>query len=188
MPDGTAALDLDLGIPDRTPARLSERDMLNLVHRRFSHSFNGLSPRYIVAEHVRFDPTWGGRTLDVIVCDTWPSDGYAMHGIEIKCSRSDLKRELDDMTKSRRFTDHLDYFWLAVSDDTVLRGLEVPSEWGVLVVSPTGQLRSRRAAPRLRDKPTHWGQERESMPRTVQVAMLRATRKTYEKYTKENAR
>lgn len=158
---------------------MSERQMLDLVHRRFSQDFNGLSPRYIVAEHVRFDPTSGYRTLDAIVQDTWPSDGYAIHGIEIKCSRSDLRRELKDLSKSQRFSNHVDYFWLAVSDHEIVKGLDLPDNWGVLVLRGTA-LRAVRKAPRLRHTVRGYG-DREPLPRTVQVAMLRATRKTYER-------
>lgn len=185
MNDQGELIDLDaISQPqgESKPAKLTERDMLNLVHRRYAHAFNGLSPRYIVAEHVRFHPTWGQRTLDVIVSDTWPSDGYAMHGIEVKCSRSDLKREVDNLAKSETFTEHLDYFWIAVSDPKVLSGLELPGAWGVLCAS-TGKLRVRKPARRLRDLVGGSYDERDPMPRQVQVAMLRATRKTYERLT-----
>lgn len=158
---------------------MSERQILDLVHRRFSHDFNGLSPRYIVAEHVRFDPTSGYRTLDAIVQDTWPSDGYAVHGIEIKCSRSDLRRELNDLTKSERFSEHVDYFWLAVSDEKIIKGLDLPATWGILTVRGPS-LRAVRSAPRLRHVDRGYV-DREPLPRSVQVAMLRATRKTYER-------
>ena len=160
---------------------MSERQMLDLVHRRFSQDVNGLSPRYIVAEHVRFDPTSGYRTLDAIVQDTWPSDAYAVHGIEIKCSRSDLRRELNDLSKSERFSDHVDYFWLAVSDDKIIKGLDLPENWGILTVRGSS-LRAVRKAPRLRHVVSGYV-DREPLPRSVQVAMLRATRKTYERLT-----
>jgi hypothetical protein len=35
------------------------------------------------------------RSADVITVATWPSRGLAIHGFEVKCSRSDWLRELD---------------------------------------------------------------------------------------------
>lgn len=156
----------------------TEREMLDLVHQRYSAKFNGISPRYVVAEHVQFDPSGGVRCLDAIVADMWRSEGYAMHGIEIKCSRGDLKRELDRPHKAELFSDHLDYFWLAVSDDKVLSGLTPPANWGILTVRG-GKLYAKRSARRLRERVRGYA-PMEPMPRSVQVAMLRAARKTYE--------
>lgn len=158
----------------------TEREMLDLVHKRYSHMFNGVSPRYVVAEHVQFHPSGRQRCLDAVVADMWPSDGFAMHGIEIKCSRGDLKRELDHPEKAATFSEHLDYFWLAISDPKVLNGLTLPKHWGILLLASDGKLRNRRAAPRLRPKLAGYTQ-RDPLPRNVQVALLRATRKTYER-------
>lgn len=158
----------------------TEREMLDLIHRRYGHMFNGASPRYVVAEHVRLHPAWGGRILDAVVADVWESDGYAMHGLEVKCSRSDLKRELDDPTKAAAFAEHLDYFWIVASSDKVLSGLmdAMPGNWGILIPDRTG-LRAKRSAKRLRERPIGYT-PKEPMPRSVQVAMLRSVRKTYE--------
>ncbi|MFC8182436.1 hypothetical protein ACFULT_26490 [Rhodococcus sp. NPDC057297] len=156
----------------------TEREMLDLVHKRYAHAFNGTSPRYVVAEHVQFNPTWSTRCLDAVVADMWPSNGFAMHGIEIKCSRSDLKRELDHPEKAETFSEHLDFFWLAVSDEKVLSNLMPPANWGILTVR-SGRLQVKRQAPRLRPKLVGYTQ-RDPLPRNVQVALLRATRKTYE--------
>ena len=156
----------------------TEREMLDLVHKRYAAAFNGTSPRYVVAEHVQFNPTWATRCLDAVVADMWPSDGFAMHGIEIKCSRNDLKRELDHPEKAETFSEHLDYFWVAVSDEKVLSNLTPPKHWGILIVRG-GKLCVKRQAPRLRPKLAGYTQ-RDPLPRNVQVALLRATRKTYE--------
>ncbi|MDV8022297.1 hypothetical protein [Rhodococcus sp. IEGM 1330] len=156
----------------------TEREMLDLVHQRYAQAFNGTSPRYVVAEHVQFNPTWATRCLDAVVADMWPSEGFAMHGIEIKCSRGDLKRELDHPEKAATFSEHLDYFWLAISELKVTNNLTVPDQWGILIIR-SGKLCVKRQARRLRPKLTGY-QERDPLPRNVQVAMLRATRKTYE--------
>ena len=157
----------------------TEREMLDLLHKRYAFAYNGTSPRYVVAEHVQFNPTYATRCLDAVVADMWPSEGFAMHGIEIKCSRSDLKRELDHPEKAETFSEHLDYFWLAVSDHKVLNNLTVPDSWGILIPR-SEKLCVKRQAKRLRPKLAGYTQ-RDPLPRNVQVALLRATRKTYER-------
>ena len=158
----------------------TEREMLDLVHARYASAFNGASPRYVVAEHVGLDPAWPARRLDAVVQDTWRSTGFAVHGIEVKVFRSDLRRELADPSKAGAFCDCLDYFWLAVPDKTIAEGMALPNEWGVLACAGSGYLRQVRPARRLRMAVAGYA-EREPLPRAVQVAMLRAARKTYER-------
>ena len=173
----------DIDAPDDVAPAMTERTMLDLIHARYNVK-NGVAPRYVVAEHVGLDPMWPARILDAVVADMWHSSGFAVHGIEIKVSRSDLVRELADLSKSGSFCQHLDYFWLAVPDYRALRGLDIPQKWGVLTVAdcaPLGvHLRQSRRAIRLRPA-TRNSYHLDPLPRRVQVAMLRATRKTYER-------
>jgi hypothetical protein len=172
-----------MDIPADVAPRMTERGMLDLVHRRFGSVSNGHPPRYVVADHVGSNPDQPDRKLDAVVCDTWRSSGYAMHGIEVKVSRGDLKRELDDPAKALTFSEHLDYFWLAVPDKRALSQLTVPDKWGVLTVverNGLSWLRQARRATRLR--PAVGGRLiRDPIPRAMQVALVRATRKTYER-------
>jgi hypothetical protein len=170
--------------PDADAPPMTERTMLDLVHRRFAES-NGMAPRYVVAEHVGLDPTYPARRLDAVVADTWRSSAFALHGIEVKISRSDLVRELAVPSKAGVFCDHLDYFWIAVPDRKVLRGLTLPPKWGVLTVAfnTAGtelHLRSARSAKRLRPAVVNT-LDTDPLPRKIQASMLRAVRKTYEK-------
>ena len=172
----------DIDVPDGSAPTQTERAMLDLVHARFN-VHNGVSPRYVVAEHVGLDPMWPARILDAVVADTWRSGAFALHGIEVKISRSDLVRELDDPNKAGAFCAHLDFFWLAVPDKRTIRDLAVPAKWGVLTVC-NGGLRQARRATRLRPAAVTGWNRPDPLPRLVQVSMLRAVRKTYEAVTR----
>lgn len=45
----------------------TEREMLDLVHNRYAAAFNGTSPRYVVAEHVQFNPTFATLVVNQFV-------------------------------------------------------------------------------------------------------------------------
>ena len=163
----------DAGIPEPEPIRWTERMMLDLIHRRYSTVNPGNGPRYVVAEHVRnqcgFGGDWGTgplRTIDALVVDLWPSSGNAIHGFEVKVSRSDWLTELKDPEKAEAFRPYCDHWWLAVPDAAIVRN-DLPAEWGLLVVT-NGTLRARVKAPKL---------ARHTMPFGMTAAWLRAVSK-----------
>lgn len=158
----------------------TEREMLDLLHRRYSmHVGNG--PRYVVAEHVRSSAGFDAqRSLDAMVLDLWPSHGLAIHGFEIKCSRSDWLRELADPTKAGAFTPDLDYMWLVVASADMVKPGELPKNWGLLSAS-RGTLVSRPSARRLRPAPTQpirYHNDAPPMPRTLMAALARSIART----------
>jgi hypothetical protein len=109
----------------------TEAALLDALKRRYATQA-GNGPRYALATYVRdragFDAS---RTLDAVVMDTWPSSGLALHGFEIKISRSDWRRELADPSKAAAFTRWVDYFWV-VAPRNVVRDDELPEGWGLL--------------------------------------------------------
>jgi hypothetical protein len=172
----TALFEVDT--PDDLAPKMTERAMLDLIHAKYGGVVNGRAPRYVVAEHVGIDPTWPTRILDAVVADMWRSSAFALHGIEVKVTRGDLVRELSDPSKAGSFCQYLDYFSIAVPDKRTFHSLALPPKWGVFTVRNGGLYMARRAT-RLRPAPTRWASP-DPLPRPVQVAMLRATRKTYE--------
>ena len=103
------------------------------------------------------------RTIDAILMSLWPSRGQHIHGVEIKVSRSDWARELADPAKQEAHFRHLDYFWLAVGDESIVREGELPATWGLLVPART-KLKIIKQAPILKPEP---------LPRTMLAAILR---------------
>lgn len=129
-----------------TLVKRTEREMLDAVHQRHSATNPGNGPRFVVAEHVRNQGGFGGsaasealgrapqlRTLDALAIDLWPSTKHAIHGFEIKVTRSDWLAELKDPTKANAFVPYVDYFWLAVPDLSIVRD-DLPDGWGLMVL------------------------------------------------------
>lgn len=166
---------LDL-LPPAQPSKVTERDMLDLLNARYGKVYrNGSSEmlRYIGAEHVRshagFDTR---RTADYIAMDVWPGVPYgskiALHGHEVKVSRSDWLTELKTPEKAEEFKRYMDYWWLVVSDPAIVKPGELPEGWGLMVKSGN-VIRVKTAAPKLDPLP---------MPKPLMACLLRAVSKT----------
>jgi len=78
------------------------------------------------------------RRADAVAIGLWPSHGFAVHGFEIKVSRSDLVRELADPSKADPVGKYCDHWWLVVNDEKLLDGVALPASWGAL--APRGQV------------------------------------------------
>lgn len=96
--------------------------------------------RYAIAEEVGLTTGFSHRRLDVMVLDCYASNGFRIDGIEIKVSKADLKRELEDPEKHVAFFDVIDYYTLAcpkgVADMRV-----IPPKWGVMQINENGTTR-----------------------------------------------
>lgn len=123
--------------------RFTEASLLDLLCARYA-TVGGNGPRYVFMPHVRSAPGFDARrTLDAVVMDLWRSAGNALHGFEVKVSRSDWLRELADPSKAGQFLPLLDRFWIVAPRGVVLLE-ELPVGWGLLV--PVGdQLRAVRS-------------------------------------------
>ncbi len=91
------------------------------------------------------------RHADALALGLWPSRGYEIHGYEVKISRGDVRRELDDPSKADAVGKFCDYWWLVVQDLSIIDGLIIPSTWGILY--PKNRvLRVHRKAPKREAK------------------------------------
>ena len=73
------------------------------------------------------------RSADAISIGLYASHGLEMIGFEIKVSRSDWIREMQDVNKSHTFAQFCDLWFLVCSDESIARIEEVPSHWGIMV-------------------------------------------------------
>ena len=98
--------------------------------------------RYAVIEEVGLTTGGGTRRIDMVVFDCYYSNGFRIDGIEIKVSKADLKRELEDPAKHALFFDAIDFFTLACPKE-VLDGMMkvIPPKWGILQVNEDGSTR-----------------------------------------------
>lgn len=103
------------------------------------------------------------RHLDAVAMELWPSRGLALHGIEVKVSRADWRREKADPEKAEEIARFCDYFWIAAPEGLVPVA-ELPSAWGLLELK--GEVISERRAARKT--------EAEELTRPFLAALLRA--------------
>jgi hypothetical protein len=110
-------------------------------------------PAHAWLENVRNETGYGRRTryADALVVSLWPSRGLWIGGIEVKISRNDWMRELDNPEKSVEIQRFCDYWWVAAPEGVVEKS-EVPKTWGYYQVSASGKTRAKvvKAAPKLK--------------------------------------
>jgi hypothetical protein len=94
--------------------------------------------------------TLGNRRVDFAALSCWRTRGYRLVGAEIKVSRADWLRELQEHEKSRGWTEACDEFYIVAPKGIVQRD-EVPREWGFLELVGA-RLMTRAYAP-SRDRP-----------------------------------
>lgn len=89
-------------------------------------------PEWVLMEEVR-DATGAvsSRSADAIAISMWPSRGLAVHGFEIKASRSDWLREVKNPAKAETIALYCDYWWVVAAPGCV-KTEEVPDAWGLL--------------------------------------------------------
>ena len=137
-----------------TKSKITAADVRVQLRKRFSDH-----RRYAYAEEVGnatgLEQT---RRLDAVVVDVYKSNGYRIEGIEIKVSKADLMRELQDSSKHNIFFDSLDYYSLATTYDVLQQTQKdlIPPHWGVYEVRryPNGEtsMNVRRKPLSLHDK------------------------------------
>jgi len=105
------------------------------------------------------------RRCDVIAFNIWTSSGGCeMWGMEIKSSRADWLKELEDPCKAEAFKKYCHRWWL-VSPEHIVKDGELPEGWGHYIPSVRGvKLRERIAAPHL---------EPQDIPREFLTVLIR---------------
>lgn len=93
------------------------------------------------------------RRADLIWLGCTAAAGSHLVGHEVKVTRQDLLVELADLTKTDPWQRYCDRWWLVVPDVSLIRGLEIPESWGVMLPPSGRRTRSmtvHRPAPVLR--------------------------------------
>lgn len=106
------------------------------------------------------------RWLDALVVSLWPSRGLWLHGIEIKVSRHDWRRELRQPEKANALFEHLDYFSVAAPAG-IVEPETLPKLWGLLELSEAG------LAETVKPKYLHKGTFDRPLPRDFFAGLVR---------------
>lgn len=114
-------------------------------------------PEWACFFEVSNDAGWGrSRSADAIAMSLWPSRGLEVHGFEVKVDRRDWLREKKDPAKAEPIARFCDRWWVAVSDEKIVKDGELPSTWGLLVLRG-GKLVQAVEAPKLTPEPLNRG-------------------------------
>lgn len=117
----------------------------DLLRKRYA------APEWALMEEVAPETGGGTRYADAIAVNLWRSRGHAIHGFEIKVSRSDWLRELKAPEKAEpvfRYCDH----WFIVAPRGIVQPHELPPTWGLFEVRASG-LVAVKHAPKLEPQP-----------------------------------
>ena len=113
------------------------------------------APAWALIPHVRNGTGYQRttpRTADAIAMSLWPSRGLELHGFEVKVSRADWVKELENPAKAESICRFCDRWWLTVGDAEIVWAGELPPTWGLLV--PKGdKLVAKVEAPKLEAMP-----------------------------------
>lgn len=133
------------------PVEQSQPVALNTPHARAMLRKRYPAPEWALMEEVAPATGGGTRYADAIAVNLWSSRGHAIHGFEIKVSRSDWLRELKAPEKAEPLYRYCDHWWIVAPKGVVKDG-ELPPTWGLLELRATGLVQVM-AAPRLEPQP-----------------------------------
>ncbi len=119
--------------------KLCAADLVTRLRVRYEY------PEWLVADEVSLDYQGKSFRADAMAVNLWVSRGLHLHGFEVKVSRSDWLKELQQVGKceaARRFCDR----WWLLSPPDIARKEELPEGWGWLQTSGTGLRIAKQAA------------------------------------------
>ena len=88
-------------------------------------------PEWALMFEVAASTGWAGRYADAVSMSMYPSRGLAVHGHEVKVSRSDWGREMKNPDKAEAISRYCDYWWVVTTPGIVKDG-ELPMGWGLM--------------------------------------------------------
>lgn len=136
----------------RPASKYSTNSIVAALERKYPQDKGAYGILYEVGNSTGFDCN---RHCDALVMSLWPYRGLTLKGFEFKASRSDFLKELADPSKAEAIQRYCDEFWLAVTDESIVRLTdgELPVSWGLMALDARGSLRVIREAPQLTPVP-----------------------------------
>lgn len=108
------------------PLRLKASDIRSAMAKRWA------APEWAIMWEVgEGTGARSGRYADAVMMSLWPSRGLELHGVEIKISRSDWKREAADPTKAEAVAKYCDRWWVHTPEGVVDDISDMPPAWGL---------------------------------------------------------
>jgi len=125
MADGAPDLLTPRPTKPAKPARLTAGDMRLAMIKAFG------APEWAIMWEVGNATGAGVRGwADAVMMSLWPSRGLELHGVEIKISRADWKREAAKPDKAEKIAAYCDRWWIHCAPGVILDIAELPPAWG----------------------------------------------------------
>lgn len=148
---------------EETTKKITAKDILSLLRQKYLDS-----REWVIASEVQRTTGWSDRRYDFVALNCFASNNYKVEVVEIKVSKSDLRRELEEPEKHNVLFEEIDYYSLAAPEKVIDLDI-IPKKWGVYAVSD-GKLVTRRRPLALHDEP------RKTLPRSFAASFLRAAK------------
>lgn len=95
---------------------------------------------------------YASRRADAFAYNLFPSKGNVSICFELKASKADLKRELEDGQKSNAIGKYANYFFLVCPDGIIDESMLIPKTWGILIFKD-GKLRQKKKPEEFKPEP-----------------------------------
>jgi hypothetical protein len=121
---------------------MTAADVINALAAKYR------APEYAFLTEVRNSVGFSAkvRTADAMAMSLWPSRGLYMTGFEVKVSRADWKKELEQPEKAEELA-RFCKMWFVACPDKMIDKDEVPPGWGLIHVKSDGGLKYAKPAP-----------------------------------------
>lgn len=125
--------------------KITAGDIYQLLAQKYSST-----REWAIAGEVQRTTGWSDRRYDFVAMNCYASNNYKIEVVEIKISKPDLRRELEEPEKHNVIFEEIDYYSLAAPAEIIDMAI-IPPKWGVYAVKD-GKLITRRKPIALHDE------------------------------------
>ena len=125
--------------------KITADDIYGLLAEKYSSS-----REWAIAGEVQRTTGWSDRRYDFVAMNCFASNRYRIEVVEIKISKPDLRRELEEPEKHNVIFEDIDYYSLAAPAEIIDMSI-IPPKWGVYAVKD-GKLITKRKPLALHDE------------------------------------
>ena len=131
--------------PVQDTTKVTAKDIYGLLAQRYSST-----REWAIAGEVQRTTGWSDRRYDFVAMNCFASNNYKIEVVEIKISKSDLRKELEEPEKHNVIFEDIDYYSLAAPAEIIDMSI-IPPKWGVYAVK-NGKLITKRKPLALHDE------------------------------------
>ena len=125
--------------------KITADDIYGLLAEKYSST-----REWAIAGEVQRTTGWSDRRYDFVAMNCFASNRYRIEVVEIKISKPDLRRELEEPEKHNVIFEDIDYYSLAAPAEIIDLSI-IPPKWGVYAVKD-GKLITKRKPLALHDE------------------------------------